>query len=400
MFDRLASYLLYGNLFCGIEHTTDDSGDLLYVSLLQKQKKTVDVTHAFKATSFVELSDELKKNQHAALIINTENILTKRIASSTKESVELVFNAFPNIKLDDFYFEINKQGSYSFVSICRKDYVDALLSKYSEQNIIIGEFYLGNLVVSSINEFINDNPIYTSNASIQKSGAIIDEITLEVCPDQKEYDINGLQTNNRFLLSLCGAFNQVLKTYDPITNAAEKKEALTHKLKQVQFFNVLLKLSLGIIFISLLINFFLFNHYFNNVKELQALSLFNNKTNQKIITLKKDVDSIQKLANDMLKINTSKSSFYINIIGQNLPSSILLSELNYQPLLKGIKDNEPIINDPNAILINGGSSDSHTFSTWVSELEKKSWIHKVEILDYNDVTASSSNFSIKLLLKP
>ena len=398
MFEKLKSYLLYGNLFCGIEHTDHGGEEVLYVTLLIKQKSAVDFLEDFKVGKVNELASKLKKNQHASLVINTKNVLTKKVESSVKEDIELVFNAFPNVKLNEFYYEINKQGNVSFISICRKDYVDRLISKYSENNVVITDFYLGNLMISSVCEFIEQGSFYTSNCVIQKKEGCIDSITLDNTINKMDYDINGLKTNNNFLLSLSGGLHQILNGYSPLTNAADKKESLLLGFKQLQFFNVFLKLGLGVIFTALLINYFVFNHYFNGVKDLQAVSQYNNTTSQKIIALKKEVDSIQKLAEDMLQVDSSKSSFFISNIMQGLPNSILLSELNYQPLIKSTKNNEPILNDLSSILISGASANSDIFSAWVSKLEKLAWVSKVEILEYNDVTASSSNFSIKLFL--
>ena len=400
MLEKLISYLLYGNLFCGIEHTDHSGEDVLYVTLLKKQKNTIDVSKIFQVKKIDELTSLLKKNQHAILIINTEQVLTKKIESSNKQNLELVFSFFPNIKIDAFYYEIHKQDNLSYVSICRKDYVDELILEYSKNGIVITGFYLGNLLVSGFSEFIGQTIFYTSNATIQKKGALIEDIALDAPQNQIEYDINGIKTNNHFLLSLAGALSHVLKRYAPNTNAVKEKELLFSEFKQLRFFNVFLKFGLGAIFIALLLNYFLFDHYLNNVNELQAISSFNKTTSQKIIALKKEVDSIQKLAEDMLQMESSKSSFFINDIMQGLPSSIVLSELNYQPLIKNIKENDPIINDLHRMLIGGVSTSSETFSVWVSQLEKLNWVSKVEILDYNDVTASSSNFNIKLSLSP
>jgi len=399
MLDRLSSYLLYGNLFCGIEHAGSGEG-VIYVTLLKKQKTSVDVLDRFQVRKVDELASKLKKNQHATLIINTDKVLTKKVEVSSKKEIELVFHAFPNIDLEQFYYEILNQDCSCFVSICRKDYVDELISTYAENNIMITDFFLGNLVVSSISGFMEEDTFYTSNSVIQKKGADIDSIALGSSPDPMGYDVNGLATKHNFMLSLAGGLHQVLNTYISLTNAADKKGSLLLGFKQMQFFNVFLKFGLGTVFVTLLINYFVFNHYFNSVKDLQAVSVYNKETSQKIMTLKKDVDSIQKLAEDMLQMESSKSSFFINDIIQGLPSSIVLSELNYQPLIKNIKDNDPITNDLNRILINGVSNSSETFSVWVSQLEKLNWVSKVEILDYNDVSASISNFNIKLLLSP
>lgn len=121
----------------------------------------------------------------------------------------------------------------------------------------------------------------------------------------------------------------------------------------------------------LLINFFLFNHYYSAVNELQQTSQIN-------------------------KSSSSKSSFYVNAIIESLPTTILLSELNYQPLLKRIKAEKAIENEVNTILISGASTRSVSFSKWITSLEFFDWTRSVEILSYKDISKSTSDFSIKL----
>jgi hypothetical protein len=51
------------------------------------------------------------------------------------------------------------------------------------------------------------------------------------------------------------------------------------------------------------------------------------------------------------------------------------------------------------MVISGESGNSELFAYWVSDLESKEWIDKVETLDYSDISTNISNFSIKLNLK-
>ena len=129
---------------------------------------------------------------------------------------------------------------------------------------------------------------------------------------------------------------------------------------------------------------------------MQQTSQINQTTKLKIIELNESVSKSQKMVEDMLKGNSSKSSFYINTIVQSLPNSILLSELNYQPVLKRIKAEQPINVDSNSILLSGESNNSDMFSKWLTDLENIKWINKVEILSYEDFSKSSSKFSLKL----
>lgn len=131
MLATLKAYLQFGNRFCGIEHTSKNGQEKLYVTLLKKTKKEVDIENSFDATTIEDLAEKLPKNQHTVLIINNQHVLTKTVKSNQTEELKLVYKAFPNIKLEDFYYEVLVQKSIYSVSICRKTYIEELIRNYS-----------------------------------------------------------------------------------------------------------------------------------------------------------------------------------------------------------------------------------------------------------------------------
>lgn len=396
MFDVISTYLQFGNRFCGIEHASENGQDKLHVTLLKKAKKEVDVENSFNTTTVELLTEQLPKNQHAVLIINNESVLTKKIKSDQTDDLKLVHKAFPNIKLEDFYYEVLIQKSIHFVSICRKDYVDKLITQYKTHGISIINISLGSISAFSICGFINSKTILTSNTLISIQDNDIVDIEKVSNLEQKEYDVNGIKVSNRQLISFSGALTSILNNHQSHTNFEAYKKLLINNYKQSRFFSQFLKFGLVFLLGLLLINFFFFNHYFNSVNTLQQTSQINQTTKNKVLELNEKVTKTQKMVDDMLKSRTSKSSYYVNAIVQSLPTTILLSELNYQPLKKRIKAEQHIQNNINTILISGASTSSASFSKWIGGLDSANWIHKVEILSYEDISKSKSNFNIKL----
>lgn len=398
MIEKVKTYLLYGNHFCGIEQTIQDGEEKVFVTVLKKSKKELDIDHAFEVSSNESLASKLPKKQHAFLVINNDNVLTKHLESKQANLEKLVYNAFPNINLDDFYYEIIAQGNKHFVSICRKDYLDALITKYKENGITIINISLGNMMASSISPFTNEKTLLTSNACLSIENDTITVIEKTVTKESATYDINGLQVNNNYVLSFAGALDSVLHHFQPVTNFDILKQSLKSDYSQSKFFTQFLKMGLVSVLGVLLINFFVFNHYFNAVNILQQTSQVNQTTKQKLLKLDEAVSKSQKMVDDMLKSSSSKSSFYVNAIVQSLPQSILLTELNYQPLEKNIKKEKAITLKDNTIIVSGASNNSESFSKWVADLETINWIQNVEILNYEDTSKVVSNFSIKLNL--
>jgi hypothetical protein len=88
----------------------------------------------------------------------------------------------------------------------------------------------------------------------------------------------------------------------------------------------------------------------------------------------------------------------VDAIVRGLPESILLSDLDYHPLAKRIKPEQPIEIQKNIMLISGESTNSDGFSKWLALMEANAWVKQVDILDYRDVSANLSNFNIKITM--
>ncbi|WP_299884434.1 hypothetical protein [uncultured Lacinutrix sp.] len=397
MLNKIKSYLLFGNRFCGIEHTIKNGKGVIITSLLKKAKNQVDIEHTSEVSSIDDAFNSLPKKQHITLVINNDNVITKRVIGNINNDLKVVYQAFPNINLDDFYYELVKQKSNRFISICRKEYVDNLIEQYSQLGVSVINFSLGNSLISSVTRFINsEEKIATSNAYVSIEKEELVDIKKINDLENRTYDINGLSISNHTILSFSGALQSVLKSNNSNTNFETQKKNLLREYNNKRFFNQFLKYA-GLLILGLLfINFLFFNHYYNKVNELQQTSQINLTTKKKILDLSKSVNKTQEMVDNMLKSSSSKSSFYANAIVQSLPNSILLSQLNYQPLLKRIKAEKDIELNSNVILVSGDSNSSEVFSKWINDIETNDWVKNVEIIDYSDLTRSKSTFSLKI----
>lgn len=397
MIEKLAKYLTYGNRFCGVEYTNENEQDIYYTSLLKQTKKELVEDSFFNTNSIEKISENIPKHQHIFLTINTDKVLVKTIESEQQDHLKLVYKAFPNIDTESFYYEVLSQENIHFVALCRRDYVDAIISKFSESKLNVIDFSLGHSLAGILTNFASQNVVYSSNSKIEITDTAIRTIKKEE-PASEHYDINGLKVSNQYLLSFIGAIQNVLKSDFSNTNFTLKKEQLVNEYKHTRFFNQFLKFGGIFILGLLLINFLVFNHYFNKVNELGQISELNQATKTKIITLDKSVSKKEKMINDILKGNTSKTSFYNDRIISDLPKSILLSDLEYQPLLKRINKEKPIEINKGIIRIAGTSDDSEVFSDWITQLERLEWVDKVDIIDYGTESRSVSDFQIKVAL--
>lgn len=398
MFKKTKSYLQFENQFCGIEHGIKNGQETLKATLLKKTKQQLDIVSVFDATTIKELANELPKKKQATLVINNHNVLFKTIELNQGNNIKVVYQAFPNVNIDDFYYEVFQQNNIFFVALCRKDYVNTIIETYKTHHVFVTKISLGHNLISNVLEFISQPTILISNAVISVVNNTITSVKKHEESHPVFYNVNGLKTSNQELMSLCAALHSVLKINTTQNNFDTQTELLLTDYKQSHFFNQGLKLSGISILGILLINFLFFNHYFQALKTLETSSTINQSTKVQVATLSKSVNKTQNLVDDILKSTASKASYYTNIIIQSIPSSILLSELDYQPLKKTIRKNQPIQLEKEVLLISGESNLSDNFSKWINDLELLNWVKKVEIMDYSDLSSFNSKFIIKINL--
>jgi len=398
MIKKTRSYLQYGNRFCGIEHTIKNEKEIIISTILIQSKKEIDIESYFEAQTVEEACQKIKKKQHVSLVINNDKVISKKIESEQKAPLKLIQKAFPNININDFFYEVLSEENIHFVSLCRKSYVQEIIDAYKKLNIFIISVSMGNSSISVIKSFIDSNVVYTSNSKILIENDVITKIIKDNYFEDYNYNLNGLTISGTGLLSFSAALNTLLKVNITKTNLDAIKTTLLSDFKQIRFFQQFLKFAGLFLLLGLLINFFMFNYYFNKVNELTQVSEINNSTKAKILKLNASVSKKQKMVEDLLKSNGSKSSFYVNTITHSLPKSILLSEFNYQPLLKRVKSEKQIEINKNSITVFGVSNDSRIFSTWINQLEQQNWIEKVDIIAYGLSSSTTSEFKIKIIL--
>ncbi|WP_298759106.1 hypothetical protein [uncultured Psychroserpens sp.] len=395
----ITSYIQLGSRFYGVEQTQSNDANRFYGLSLKKQRNKVNLETCFESSNLEDLKLQIPKGKPIVLVINTNSVLTKKVESKRDDALKLVHKAFPNISIDEFYYESLSQGENHFVSICRKSYVDDLLNLYASKQISIVDFTLGNLICSNVSPYIDSDVLQTSNASLYIKEKLISNIELVGSKSELIYNVNGLDIKNNYMLSCSAALNTILNSQNIQSSYSNKRKALNTVFKHKNFARKCLKIGLSTLFIILLINILFFNHYYSAVSSLRQTNEVLEKSKTKMVRLSEEIKKNEKTVTDILKNRSSKSSFYIDDIINQLPETIILSELNYQPLLKKIKKGSEVENQKYIIIISGQISEVNGFSLWVAQLESTSWIVSVDILSFEDIAKSSSSFTIKIHMK-
>jgi Tfp pilus assembly protein PilN len=386
MIERLQSYWLYGSTFCSLELTSQNEEEVIYGLTAKKKKNEFDNIKTFQS-SIDTISDNLSKNQHCYLTVNTDQVLIET-ATNFKEDNDIVAQAFPGLSSTSFYSEILKQGKIAFVAVCRKEYIDKKIKELENKGISIIGFSLGFSVVKNTLSLLNKDSLQTSRQELTLGeNSIVDYDSIE--NSQKEdYKIEDVTINANHLLSLSGLPNYF----------AENQQELTTKHKQKTFFQKGLYAGVGLLIGVWIINMIFFTTYKGELKELRGQSSTSLTQKEAYQAKLKEVNQKEKVVQNILQTANSKSAFYLNRVTASLPETINLSQLAYQPIAKAIREGKEINYQENVLVVSGISTDTQVFNSWIEQLEKFSWIASSTVSSYTQKTNSKAEFEIKFNL--
>ncbi|WP_437368373.1 PilN domain-containing protein [Maribacter litoralis] len=396
MIAKIIKHITEGSVFSGLEINTSEKGDIYYFLEIKKLKDELVISKSLTLNKIDDIKLHINRTTPLFLCFNNDSILTKQLKNSnTSSEAALVNEAFPNLDIKNFYWEIIQKSKNSIISISRKEFVDTILIKLSQFKITPFQISLGVSGIKEIIPYTNVEMIELKKHDLKLNNEEIVELKSNTINQESVYQINGLKLSNLNLL-IFGQILRHLNSNQSFTNFSNQNQKLKNQLKNERFFNSVGKFALAFFGILILVNFIFYNHYFSKISQLKSNLLASNSQKENLVKLENIVKNKQDKINTISNSSNSKSTFYLDNIAKSVPQTILLNNIDYQPLIKNIQKNKPIIFSENYILLSGISTSNNEFSRWIEKLEKNEWIKSIETLDYDFVNNSSSEFSIEI----
>ncbi len=396
MVNKFKTYLKEGFTYTSLEIVASEQGEAYFLLELKKTKNELIITNKKELKKLEDLPNHIKKKHPFFLCVNTSNVLTKKVENTNTDAIEAIVNqAFPNLDLSNFYYEVIQIATNPIVTISRKEPIDAILHKLKEMQIRISKFSLGISAIDTVLPYLNDESITLSNFQINISDTGIDAVLPTGSDTKKTYTINGLELSSDHLLSfsqILGNLNQSSRN----TNFGPLTKNLKWEFENHRIFNYVVKYSLIFFLVLLLGNFFVYNFYHEEVGQLNSAMAATGSKKDGLTFLDASVKRKQERVEILSASSNSKVTYYLDLFAGQVPSSILLNGLKYQPLAKPVREKKPILLENGTLLISGISKDVKEFSLWIEELEKYEWINSVETLDYDYISKNTSNFLIEI----
>lgn len=395
--------IVYGSHMHTIAHIKGYSAQDGFECFINKAKKNKD---SFENTASIHIKGEAiirkaKEISHAHLILVSEQVLIKKVnaANSTKNLSTQVNQAFPNLNLEEFYYQILNEGSFSYIAIVRKQYAESIINYYESLGIAIINLSLGFSCASIIFPLIekkSNEKLYASPYILDFTGEQITDFTYERHSETIYYAIGTEQVQSSELINI-GAFTKYLEASEN-----SNLDNLTHKLKQAFSQKKILVTGIpsgfAILFIILIINTLVFTSYYNKLESIRINQQQELTRLHQSQDLQKAIDSLKVQLSQIQPQSGLNPSKITNTIIAHIPEEIKLSRLAYQPLEKQIAPEKPLNLLSNSVIISGSTRDQTAITRLINNLETMKFTQEA-ILNNLQLNKGTYEFAINLRLE-
>lgn len=397
MLKKIIRHITEGKTYQGLEIFDFEGKEKFSLLKLEQKKGELNLLDSKTSVKLDEILPCIEKKAPLFVTFNSSQVLKKNIVSEIKNNPELLLvNAFPNLELDNFYYQVAQADENAIVCISKKEHIEWYLEQLKKIGLMPFQISLGVSEINSLSGHINGN-ILGSNFEVNFEDGKFDRFNSSKESDSSSVNIGGLQLLQNQILS----FSQILAYFNKkskITNLDSINTALVNSFKNLKVFDFGSKVALGFFLILLLGNFLVFNYFHTENQRFESSLASGDLQDDSIKKLSKQVQAKEERLKILTKSKNSKTSLYFDKLGLGVPNSIYLGDMQFQPLLLPIRKDKPIELQKKSLQVSGVTNDKTAFTIWSDNLEMQNWVNRVEIMDYKYISNSSANFTLNLVL--
>lgn len=358
--------------------------EMSYV-LLERKRSRLEIASSGSASALSEL--KLSSGTPVNISISGKGIIHKKVTyTEDLSALALLQKALPNAKLDEFYVQHTQPvNDHVIVSVARKSTVDELLDEFRKMKLEVVSCTFGPFSVSSLFPLMNfDNmvaeEIRLPAHTVTVVDGQVDNYSAEENADPRAVEVGGDFIRSVLLVPFAAAAgyfigHRLFVNVDRVVEqAGEFRQKKIFQLSGAGFLVLLLSI--------LLINYLVFDHYWKKKQAFEMQYAGNQDALQKYAKLSAEYEEKMSFLKGSGLLETSRSSFYADRIAMDMPSSILLTEMNINPREKRSADENAMEFKAREIHIQGNCRQSNELNEWIKLLKKKDWVSEVELLNY------------------
>lgn len=409
---KKAIYKFFGSFLrpseaIGIDFIWEDGKmkQILVVCIKRKKEEILIVESIQFETEQEFLTYDLPKNIPIGLSFNGSNVLHKNLLiKDTETEPQIINRIIPDASIKDFYLQrqLPSPDGKVLVSITRNNSINSWVEKIRSKgglitNIILGPFSLETLrVLSDANEEEWHCRTVANSLGFFKNKIV----SIEAAGEGNEYEIKSLfpELSSDYAVASSLAIETLLNQERMHIPELSQARSDFQQNKKITFAAIF---GLTFIFVILLVNAFIFTQLRQEAGELQVNIKLKEKQASHLEVLRNKIQEQVKLFASSGLLETSRTSFYASAITDDIPSAILLSGLNIQPLQMkqvGSKQIPAFVNKQ--IIVIGNCKDGAVLNEWIHQLQKYKWVKNVSLNSYqfqSDKKTGKFNLQIDIL---
>jgi Tfp pilus assembly protein PilN len=325
------------------------------------------------------------------LSLDGRGIIHKRLEADS--SGTLLQQAIPNANEDDFIIEVFEGLSQTtYVSLTRKDLVNDILKKLSDQKFSVIGLTISPFTLNGIYEIFPQLPspldVNSYELHIDKTTkAILDFRKSDPVDSAHVYQIGEYELSSSQILPFYHALNYYTNGLAgagiPVVSN-QKAEYISKRL-----FNIFGSAIMGLLFLTLLANMMVFTSISEEKQSLEIQTLGNKEIITKLKHVKDELALKEKFLGRTGSDSKKWHSSLADQIGASMPEEITMEKLDFQPINSKIINFKEIKFESNIIRIEAVASDSRSVNNWAVTLKKIPGISNVIVESYYQLENSA-----------
>lgn len=367
------------------------------------KKAEFKVTCLLENTTLDEAINTLGSQKYMGLTIRGKILLQDTIQLDTDIKDPLAFNLeehFSFGQVDDYVISTYFTAHTCQLKAVRQEIVKTWVTQINKQKIEVYNLSLGIDSLANYFKGIDLKPGYYSweNEILNWDGEAIEGRSDDVDSSPLMPNLQSEETQNIESLGLIALSNGISHYYkfaNPKLSFEDKLLNLSHQEEGYYISNFIKKIALvvlPILFVSLLINFFVFTQYSKDSNALHE-TLSTNEFKWKIYEdLKQRFENNKQVLTRHSRLGSM--TYYADQVAHLRPYQVKFSKVDIFPITE--KGLEYTIEE-NTMYIQGNSSNHSQYQAWIKLLNKTDWITTLETLKYKrDVESGLTHFTLKI----
>jgi len=361
--------------------------------------KQITILKTKSVTSIEAIKSVIPDNLPVYLSIDGKGILHKILDPKTCGS-SIINEFLPNADKNIFNIQsVALDENSKIFSIIRNEKLEEIILDIKNSGFNIINVYLGPFSITSIAQFSEkESEIFVPYYRVKFKGNSIegfDKNTNSV-PEFK-IDIGSQSLYSLFIVPFSNALGHFIESAAINSDYVKISE---HK-ENYRFRRLFKIISIGyilLIFLSLLVNFSLFDYYRQKNNFIASRIGSNQEVFNKIGELKKLILTKEEFLKYNNVLTKPLFAYYSDRIAKDIPLGITINRLIIYPLQKSITRDTPFQFNFGKIQILGSVANSNYLDTWINKLKINSWIKAVSIKNYVDPGDDHAKFELEIVL--